>query len=199
MFRSAKLTISHCSRFNSTLSSIRKSNLDGVYDNNTNMIFYPKIMQPTHAAWEYIKPSSSQRPPSRGHATNGNLLTNGDVNGDHHDNATHNGSTTSQPTIFTEVPAVVSRNFTVTDIVYHAPPIDGASEPGPDGLMDASSFGPSGLSGIGQDLIDELPEDCRAALKAARSAETRWRQQWATEAHSGQRGTLKIGFNGYPV
>jgi chromatin structure-remodeling complex protein RSC7 len=189
--------MSYCSRFNSTLSAIRKSNLDGVYDNNTNMIFYPTIMQPTHAAWEYIEPSSTQRTFLREGAQDGNLLTNGDANGSHHDNAAHSGS--AQSTIFSDVPAVVSRNFTVTDIVYQAPPIDGASGPGPDGLMDASSFGPSGLSGIGQDLVDELPEDCRAAFEAARNTETRWRQQWGTEAHSSQRGALKIGFNGYPV
>jgi chromatin structure-remodeling complex protein RSC7 len=196
---SGELTMSYRSRFNSTLSAIRKSNLDGVYDNNTNMIFYPKIMQPTHAAWEYIEPSSTQIMSPRGDAQNGHLLTNGDAHDHHHDNVTHSGSALTQPTIFTEVPDVVSRNFTVTDIVYQAPPIDGASEPGPDGLMDASSFGPSGLGGIDQDVIDELPEDCRTAFEAARSAETRWRQQWGTEAHSSQRGTLKIGFNGYPV
>jgi chromatin structure-remodeling complex protein RSC7 len=203
--RDRELTSPRCSRFNSTLSTIRQSNLDGVYDNNTNMIFYPKIMQPTHAAWEHVEPVSARQQsatPSTFAHLNGTASTNGNVHHDQHDDAMHTDSTAAQPltsTIFSEVPAVVARNFTVMDIVYQAPPIDGASEPGPDGLMDASSFGPSGLSGIGQELIDELPADCRAAFEAARSTESRWRQQWGTEAHSSQRGSLKIGFNGYPV
>ena len=49
------------------------------------------------------------------------------------------------------------------------------------------------------DILDELPEDCRKAFESARAAEVGWKQQWGTEAQSGMRGGLRIGFSGYPV
>ncbi|KAL9119666.1 MAG: hypothetical protein Q9187_003781, partial [Circinaria calcarea] len=36
------------SRFNSVLTANRRQNLEGVYEPHTNLIHYPKIMQPTH-------------------------------------------------------------------------------------------------------------------------------------------------------
>ncbi|KAF2473234.1 nuclear localization protein [Lindgomyces ingoldianus] len=42
------------SRFNSSLSALRKANMAGVYEPHTNLMCYPKITQPTHARWEEI-------------------------------------------------------------------------------------------------------------------------------------------------
>jgi chromatin structure-remodeling complex protein RSC7 len=50
------------SRFNSSLSALRKSNQQGIYDPHTNMMCYPKITQPTHARWEEVPPSESDVP-----------------------------------------------------------------------------------------------------------------------------------------
>ena len=169
------------------MAATRKSTHDGVYDPHTNMMFYPTIMQPTHAKWEQIPPqhpTESSQP-----LTNGSAHTNGD----------HPMTTDSQPTIFSSVPPVVSRNYAVIDTTYTAPPISNAGFPGPDGTITDPTSGTQGLSSIPSDILDELPEDCRQAFEAARAAEVGWKQQWGTEAQSGMRGGLKIGFSGYPV
>jgi chromatin structure-remodeling complex protein RSC7 len=150
------------------------------------MMFYPTTMQPTHAKWEQIPPqnptdSSSQQH----HLTNGSAQTNGEPS--------------TEPTIFSTVPPVVSRNYAVIDTTYTAPPISNAGFPGPDGTITDPTSGSQGLSTIPSDILDELPEDCRQAFEAARAAEVGWKQQWGTEAQSGMRGGLKIGFSGYPV
>ncbi|KAF2785968.1 nuclear localization protein [Melanomma pulvis-pyrius CBS 109.77] len=50
------------SRFNTNLSALRKSNLNGVYDPHTNMMCYPKTTQPTHARWEEVLPADTDVP-----------------------------------------------------------------------------------------------------------------------------------------
>ncbi|KAF2115875.1 nuclear localization protein [Lophiotrema nucula] len=50
------------SRFNASLSALRKANLNGIYDPHTNQITYPKIMQPTHARWEQVPAEESDLP-----------------------------------------------------------------------------------------------------------------------------------------
>ncbi|KAF2281493.1 uncharacterized protein EI97DRAFT_367671 [Westerdykella ornata] len=50
------------SRFNSSLSALRKANIQGIYDPHTNLMCYPKITQPTHARWEEVPPSESDVP-----------------------------------------------------------------------------------------------------------------------------------------
>lgn len=69
--------------------------------------------------------------------------------------------------------------------------------PGPDG--DADDLSTNGLSTIPQDVLDELPEECRAAFEEAKSAELAWKSKWHDEQTDGARGKLRIGFNGFPV
>jgi chromatin structure-remodeling complex protein RSC7 len=164
------------SRFNTQLATLRHNNLDGVYDTHTNMMYFPKIMQPSHARWEQIPPPSP-------------LAETDDMDIDD----------PISPTIFTSIPHVVSRNYTVVDTAYVAPPITTLGFPGPDGAMFDSTSGPSGLLAIPDDLVDELPEDCRQAFEAAKKQETDWKRQWGSEAQSGLRGALKVGLSGYPV
>jgi chromatin structure-remodeling complex protein RSC7 len=162
------------------------------------MIFYPKIIQPTHARWEYIPPAADE-PAHLAHTngiTNGDHAANGVVDHSAGERAPTNGS---KPPDFPPIPAVISRNFTVVDLSFSSPPISGAGFPGPDGFITDPMSGTAGLAGIPQELIDELPAECRVAFEQARATELSWREQWSTEAHSGHRGTLKIGFNGYPV
>ena len=51
------------SNFNSMLAAARRQALEGVYDAHTNIMCYPKTMQPTHARWEEVPPSDSDVPP----------------------------------------------------------------------------------------------------------------------------------------
>lgn len=180
---------------------MRKANLDGVYDTNTNMMFYPQIMQPTHVRWEQIPPP----PMSPTQTTSQKQLINGLPNGDSHlpNGITTNPESTSaieheKPTIFTPIPPVISNNFTILDTVFSAPPISGAGYPGPDGHVEDFTSGPNGLSSVPDDLVDELPADCRRAFDAARNIQDRWRSEWGAEADRSRggalRGDLAIGY-----
>ena len=90
------LTVRH-SRFNSALAHVRRSTLDGVYDTHTNMMFYPTIMQPTHARWEQVPP-----PPA---PSDTKLLTNGLTNGYKHMNGTteHNDHDSAMAVSYTHL------------------------------------------------------------------------------------------------
>ncbi|THY35411.1 hypothetical protein D6D01_01362 [Aureobasidium pullulans] len=151
------------SRFNSTLTAARRANLDGVYDINTNLMFYPKIMQPTHIKWERANPVEDK----------------------------------GEPTIFTPVPEHISRNYLITDTYFENASRANLGVPGPDGDVDDLST--NGLSSISQGVLDELPENCRAAFHEARDAELEWKAKWRDEHTDGARGKLRIGFNGFPV
>ena len=176
---------------------MRKANLDGVYDTNTNLMFYPKITQPTHARWEQIAPPSLSLTQTTSHKQ----LTNGLPNGDSH---LSNGITTNhetehdKSTIFTPIPSVISNNFTVLDTVYSAPPISGAGYPGPDGHVEDFTSGPNGLSSVPDDVLDELPAECRRAFEEARKIQDRWKSGWSVEGDKGiggaLRGDLSIGY-----
>ncbi|GAB7351439.1 hypothetical protein MBLNU459_g2105t1 [Dothideomycetes sp. NU459] len=182
------------SRFNSSLTALRRANLDGVYDAHTNLMFYPKIMQPTHAKWEQILPDATapSLPALNGDHANGHL-----TNGDSQHTSTVNDDSRPPVDSFKPVPDVVSRNFLVTDVYFETPPISNLGVPGPDGSVD--DLGPNGLSDIPDHILDELPEDCRIALEQAKAAEAEWKGKWGTEATDGSRGSLRIGFNGFPV
>jgi len=142
---------------------------------------YPRITQPTHAKWEHVNDeasASAERNPQR-------LLTNGTSN--------------HQPpkTIFEPVPDVVSRNFLVVDTVYKAPSMNVLGNPGVDGNM--LTLGPNGLPNVTDEILAEMPPDCRAALLEAKRHEKEWKETWTSETNDGMRGNLKIGFMGFPV
>ncbi|KAI6819071.1 hypothetical protein KC332_g11252 [Hortaea werneckii] len=195
------------SRFNSGIAAVRRSAMDGVYDTHTNMMFYPSITQPSHAKWEQIPPrpiQSDEKPLANGLTIGHGHLPNGTTGDDHDiameiDDKSHAVDQSSRPTIFSDVPPVVSRNFAVIDTTFKAPTHHVCGFPGPDGSLYDPTSGPNGLSSIPDDIADELPEDCRRAFEEAKKAEMRWKGQWGTEAQSALRGELKIGFNGYPV
>jgi len=191
------------SRFNSSLAAMRHANLEGVYDTHTNLMFYPKIMQPTHARWEHISPPSTHEEPK--------AVTNGLTNG-YHANSTKRVKEeasvrtedarleeSAHTTIFSDVPEAVSRNFVIIDTQYRAPPLSSIGYPGPDGIITDPASGSNGLSSISPELLDELPNECRRAFEFAKKTELGWKNHWGTEAQSALRGDLKIGFSGYPV
>ncbi|QIW95266.1 hypothetical protein AMS68_000784 [Peltaster fructicola] len=151
------------SKFNNRIAAARGTTHNGVYDHNTNLLFYPSSTQPTHARW---------------------ALAAGE---------------TTHDTIFKSIPDVVSRNYTIVDTTYVSPPLANTGYPGSDGMITDTVAGTMGLSSIPDDLVDELPEECRRAFLEARDTELKWKQQWTSERHSALRGDLKVGFIGYPV
>ncbi|KAF2432741.1 hypothetical protein EJ08DRAFT_686681, partial [Tothia fuscella] len=188
------------SRFNSVIAANRKKTHDGIYDPHTNIWHYPKIMQPTHVKWEQLPIESSDEPPHG--LTNGiSHLTNGvdhvNLNGTNGTNRINEEETAPTSKVFSPLPPVIYRNYLVVDTKFESPPISGLGLPGPDG--DAIDVGPNGLPQVTDDILAELPPDCRKALLEAKAKESQWKQKWGTEVESGARGNLKIGFLGYPV
>lgn len=174
---------------------MRASTHNGVYDAHTNLMFMPKITQPTHARWEQIPPPPSTAAPEP------KLLTNGDSQPTANDDNINDPMAldTRAPTIFPPIPAVISRNFAVIDTHYTSPPLSNPGFPGPDNLITDPTSGSTGLSSIPAELVDELPEECRQAFEAERQRELEWKGQWGAEAQSCMRGGLRVGLAGWPV
>ena len=177
------------SNYNSMIAASRKANLNGVYDPHTNMMHYPKIMQPTHFRWEKIQDVEDDVSMTNGvsHLTNG-------VNGVHLNGTHHEEQRTN--TNFSPVKPIVSRNFMVVDTVFESP-AQPYGIPGRDG--DSLDVGPNGLSGISEDILAELPPECRSAFDEAKEQEMEWKNKWTNERTDGGRGELKIAFLGFPV
>ncbi|KAF2085038.1 hypothetical protein K490DRAFT_68238 [Saccharata proteae CBS 121410] len=182
------------SRFNSTLAAARRTNMEGIYDPHTNQLHFPKIMQPTHARWEEVPadPAVSDEGSNPGHKRLTNGTSNG-ANGHTHSAAQSHAS----DSIFSPVPPVVARNFLVADTIFESPPLTGLGVPGPDG--DFHDTGINGLADLSEDILSELPPECRKALEEAKEKEVEWKSRWSTETVDGARGQLKIGFLGVPV
>lgn len=87
-----------------------------------------------------------------------------------------------------------------TDTIFTRPAENAFGIPGPDGdASDPLPSGSNGLLGVSEDLVDELPEECRVAFEQAREAERRWKDSFRSEREDGFRATLKIGYAGFPV
>ncbi|TVY35587.1 Chromatin structure-remodeling complex subunit [Lachnellula subtilissima] len=158
------------SEFNARIALQRKANLNGVYDIHTNMLHYPKTMQPSHARWEQIDDYEVQE-----------KIENGEIE-----------EPKADETMFTPIDPVISRNYMVVDTVFEAPPYNYPSRlvPGPDG--DSFDIGFNGLSGVSDDVKACLPPDCRAAFEEALEKETQWKNKWSGEAVDGHRRMPKI-------
>lgn len=175
---------------------MRASTHNGVYDAHTNLMFMPKITQPTHARWEQIPPPSTTSAPEP------KLLTNGDSHPTTNGTDAHEPMAldeTQNPTIFSNVPAVISRNFLITDTHFTSPPLSNAGYPGPDNMITDPTSGTTGLSNIPTELLDELPEDCRQAFEQEKRRELDWKKSWGTEGQGCMRQGLKVGLAGWPV
>jgi chromatin structure-remodeling complex protein RSC7 len=151
--------LTYSSRFNSVLAGIRKETLSGVYDIHTNVIQYPSIVQPTHARWERADQDTDIK-----------AITNG-INGH---------SISSKELTLPKLESVYTRNFRIHDLCLESAP---DSLLGPPGLDDD----PTSLTNIPRDVLDELPQECRAAFDEARSRVIDWKSKWLTEATDGMR------------
>jgi chromatin structure-remodeling complex protein RSC7 len=154
------------SRFNAGLAVQRNAILNGIYDPHTNIMQYPKSMQPTHARWEQINDNEVKANCS---------LTNG-----------HN----NDQTILPPVDPVLSRNYMVIDTVYESPPVSNLGIPGPDGGIYDIGF--NGLSDISDDIKADLPPECLKAFEEALAKERNWKSQWRLESQNTLRRAPKI-------
>ena len=165
------------SRFNSTLTAARRQNLDGFYDPHTNIMQYPRIMQPTHARWEQIPAQSATskalRPFSDG--ANGALI-NGALNHDKDHEMEDDDQEREAETIFPPVRPLYARNFLIVDTHFVMPPGSHLGVPGPDG--DIVDIERRGLADVADEVVAELPPDCLQAFAAAREEELAWKTGW---------------------
>ena len=83
-------------------------------------------------------------------------------------------------TIFSRLDAVYARNFRIHDVHLETAP---DSTMGVPGIADNGE----GLDNIPDDVVDELPPECRGPFEDARSGEAAWKSRWRTEAVDGKR------------
>jgi chromatin structure-remodeling complex protein RSC7 len=153
------------SQFNSGLTAQRKAILNGIYDPHTNIMQYPKIMQPTHARWEQIDDHD--------------IEANGGLSNGHAEDST-----------LPPVKPFYSRNFMVVDTVYETAPASNLGVPGPDGEIYDMGF--NGLSSVSDDIKADLPPECLKAFEEALAKEKAWKSKWGLESQNSLRRAPKI-------
>ncbi|KAL8692506.1 MAG: hypothetical protein Q9218_002480 [Villophora microphyllina] len=158
------------SRFNTSIASLRRQNLEGVYDPHTNTLQYPKIMQPTHARWE-------------AHSTSSACLSIEGIND-------QDGQAEIDSRI---VPSVLKRNFLISDTYFQGAPLSGFGIPGPDG--DVLDVGPPGLAAMSESAANALPVECRIAWEPVRQEAAKWQNSWSGEDSDGARTQPRISYN----
>ena len=154
---------------------MRRQNLEGVYDPHTNIMQYPKIMQPTHGRWEQLPPGPASLVPLSYNQRE----------------APDNLPVTDS--IFPDIAPVFTRNYAITDTYYVNPPYSGLGIPGPDGP--AIDLGPGGLTDVAQDIVDILPDTTRQAFEEMKIVERAWKQSWGGEDEDQARAKLRISYN----
>jgi chromatin structure-remodeling complex protein RSC7 len=173
-------TVPH-SQFNSMLSAVRRQNLNGVYDINTNMMHYPRIMQPTHARIEQISDiATAAADPDQQHQ--------------------------QQSATFPPLKPAIARNFLVMDTHLETPPAgvapaaydlpfrsgSGSAAYG-EASAEADFLAPfRGLRTVSQEIIDLLPEECRQPFLEARNKEIGWFERWGDEKEVMARGEVVV-------
>lgn len=147
------------SNFNSILTSVRRANLNGVYDIHTNQMHYPHIIQPTHARITQVvdsedaSPSSSDLPPVKPSISRNFLITDVEI---------------ELP------PAGISP--AAYEVPFRTSPADRAASARADFLAPFK-----GLSVVPDDIRDLLPEECRKAFDNAVKNEEEWFGKWGDE------------------
>ncbi|KAL4780935.1 chromatin remodelling complex Rsc7/Swp82 subunit-domain-containing protein [Aspergillus varians] len=183
--------------FNSVLSHTRQQNLKGVYDIHTNLIQYPRTMQPSHARWERLPPPDPRGASKLTKEMSTLTLSNGtaeDENAQPETESPDNKINEENSTIFSTIPATLSRRFAILDIHTESPPYSNLGVPGPDG--DVHDLGANGLISVADpnhpefvnpEILEELPPECKAALIETASQEWEWKSRWCSEVDDGAR------------
>ena len=92
---------------------------------------------------------------------------------------------------FPPLASFYARRFLVTDTYFETPSTSTLGYPGLDeALIDVD---PPGLMHVAEEVIAELPDDCRREFVQARAHEQEWKSRWKTEGDG--RAKLKITYN----
>lgn len=143
------------------LTSMRRSNINGVYEIHTNTMHYPAAMQPTHARIEQVVDEDVEEPPAPSAfpplnpAISRNFMV--------------------MDTYMETPPAGISPSS------YNVP--FRHSRPDHETYVQTDYLAPfQGLSAVPQEIRDLLPDDCREAFDKAVNREEEWHSKWGTEA-----------------
>jgi chromatin structure-remodeling complex protein RSC7 len=195
---------------------MRRANLGGVYDVHTNIMQYPKIMQPTHARWERVPPAPAATSAelttnmdslnlNNGGSPSGTEIKKLDETRESHETATGEASAKISTTTFKPVPAHLHDRYVIQDIVYESPQYSNMGIPGPDG--DVLDVGPNGLVSVANpthpefmtpEIMELLPPECKEALIEAAAQEVEWKSRWTTETQDGERTQPTKSYAWYP-
>ncbi len=165
------------STFNSTLTAARRATLDGCYDPHSNLIFYPRATQPTHAKWEQIYP------PLSNHEHN-----------DNSDKINNDSNSHSKPDNLPPVPPLLLATHLITDTVFESPPFAGLGLPGADGgALDLGANGLPRLEGVSDDDDDDTNTSGYADVDARADAGAYTHTDTLTETrHDGDTLAMQI-------
>ncbi|CRG92496.1 Chromatin structure-remodeling complex subunit rsc7 [Talaromyces islandicus] len=199
------------SRYNASISALRRENLNGVYEVHTNFMQYPKIMQPSHVRWEQVPSSESSTSTKLAEGLSTLNLANGTAageNGNKQENGNEEGGESTvdtTPSILPPVPAVFTRRFAITDVYYETPESSTLGRPGPDG--DIHDLGSNGITSMvdhlhpefaSAEVLAELPPECKEALVETAAREWAWKSKWRTETTDGSRAHFLQSYSWYP-
>lgn len=163
------------SSFNSKLAQMRRQSLEGAYDPHTNVMQYPKIMQPTHGRWEQLPTGPASSIPLS------------------YDQRRESVNLPAVDSMFPDVAPVFTHNFAISDTYYVSPLYSGLGIPGPDGP--AMDVGPGGLTEVPQDIVAALPDENRQAFEEMKLEEIKWKLSWGGEDEDRARAKLRISYN----
>ncbi|KAK3987586.1 chromatin remodelling complex Rsc7/Swp82 subunit-domain-containing protein [Cladorrhinum sp. PSN332] len=149
-------------QYNSILTEMRRANMNGVYDIQTNQLQYPAITQPTHARIEQVVTSEDSEqptgptlfPPVKPSIARNFLVM----------------DTYMQAPPAGISPAAFEVPFRTSRADYEA-------------SAQADLLAPfKGLGAVSDDIRDLLPDECRQAFDQARKQEETWFSKWGNEA-----------------
>ncbi|KAK4226724.1 chromatin remodelling complex Rsc7/Swp82 subunit-domain-containing protein [Podospora fimiseda] len=155
------------SQYNSILTEMRRANMKGVYDIQTNQMQYPAITQPTHARIEQVVDEESDQPtgatlfPPVKPSISRNFLV--------------------MDTYMEAPPAGISP--AAFEVPFRTSPADYEASAQADFLAPFK-----GLGAVSDEIRDLLPDECRQAFDQARKQEEAWFSKWGNEAdHTSRR------------
>ncbi|KAJ5551302.1 Chromatin-remodelling complex RSC SWI/SNF subunit Rsc7/Swp82 [Penicillium sp. DV-2018c] len=193
------------SNYNTKLTEMRRANLAGVYDVHTNIMQYPKIMQPTHARWERVPPAPATTSAELETNMNSLNLKNPNETQEPRGTATDEVSAKTSANTFKPVPAHLHDRYAIQDIIYESPQYSNMGIPGPDG--DVLDVGPNGMVSVADpahpefmspEIIELLPPECKEALIESAAQEVEWKSRWTTETRDGERTQPTKSYAWYP-
>ncbi|KAI5308179.1 hypothetical protein KEM55_006356 [Ascosphaera atra] len=209
------------SDLNSRLAAMRAAANNGQYDVHTNLMQYPKNMQPTHVRWETIPPPEADEDAQHAKLIESASRLALDQPEQDNEGATPAPTTNQQQpstpprakhnTIFPPVPSAFSRTFSIHDIHYEGTPSTAYGLPGhassnlshdPTGAIDAGASGLISIRADGtpyfnvpDDVLGELPEECREAYREAAVREYEWKMRWRDEKADGARANILLNYS----